>query len=96
MDRIDRRTQRILERQTSILDGGAINPEKAFPPVASTQERGQFTTRPESTNPPASDLFFPQAREDRDVAASLSDYGDVPEDALRLDLPAALVSTTPE
>ncbi len=69
MDRIDRRSQRILDRQTSTLDG-AFRPKSPTRPSIPRRLAMNSPSLPRHHESMAEDLFFPQARADRDVARS--------------------------
>ncbi len=73
LSRIDAHTQRELQRTTADLDGGAITPERSYPPVP-PRTPGQKNTNPPSVNPPAEALAYTPADEARDVGRRLETF----------------------
>lgn len=71
---VDARVDRLLAQRTGRMDGGAIPPERTWdrpdlPPRREVSER-----EPGTVNPPAEELRFVPADENRDYAARLRDF----------------------
>lgn len=85
----DRKIDRIMERRTDLLGGGAITPGREFPPAREMRTDSQLDKKPESTNPGPDELYFDPADEDRDAAARLDSYADLGYEGTVIDLPTA-------
>ncbi len=90
LDRIDREIESVMALESAKLGGGAIAPGLRPAPENAGMDDDEVVYRPDTQNPPASELRFDQAAADRDVAAALEAYAEIDDDALRLNLFRAL------
>ncbi len=90
LDAIDRKTEQLMLRESNRLAGGAIAPPIQRLPEDLERSPDQTDTNPTAVNPAAAELRYDQAAADRDVAAALESYAQIPEDAPAYDLEKAL------
>jgi outer membrane protein TolC len=91
---IDQRVDRLVRERAALVAGSPDNPSPPtisrgvndFADVPNLNDPNARRTEPPSNNPPASELSFTPADEDRDVARRLADYQAVPENATPLSL----------
>lgn len=94
MDRIDRRTDRLVRERSVALSQEARAPGREIQDAREFERPSQDRRDPSTTNPEPDDLVFDRADVDRDVAGRLERYaldatGEDEPDAVVLDLPLA-------
>jgi len=92
LNRIDRRIDRLVERQSAAIsapEGSA--PTGDWPTEQEAyEEPGQARINPPTLNPDTEELTFIPAPPDRDVAAALESYAEPPKNALAIDIQEAI------
>ncbi|MDY7107681.1 MAG: TolC family protein [Planctomycetota bacterium] len=92
MQRIDRKVDAMLAETTQTV-GATVDPRARAGEMATAPDRAaQLAEQPPTVNPDAGSLAFAatDAREAEQVIQRLEGYSEMPADALRMDLPAAL------
>jgi outer membrane protein TolC len=92
LERIDRRVEALLLETTAEMGGNAVPATDSGRVDPDVDERVYTEEQPSTVNPPATALLFDAAadRDAEEVMSRLGAYGEVPADAIRLDLAAAL------
>lgn len=93
MDAIDRRINRVVERETGRMGGDSVAPTLRQKVLDSYDTPAQARKNPPTNNPAAAELTYAGADASRDVLGRLDSYSEVPANAETLDLPAVLERT---